>query len=247
LPRGGRVDISTKNVRIDGSFDPGRVPGRYVEVRVKDTGDGMDRETLARVFEPFFTTKQGGAGLGLATSYAIITQAGGHIQVESTPGSGSVFTIQLPAVDGVRAERSLPESALSAIPASATMLVVDDNLALRTVTARILEQSGFRVLQAGTANEAIDVSRGFDGAIDLLLTDVVMPGMSGVELAPKLVGERPGMRVLYMSGYADDLVTRQSLAIPANAFVQKPFTPRVLIDRVQRALQAEDDRPRLDS
>jgi PAS domain S-box-containing protein len=242
MPRGGVLEISTRNVRADVSFESNRASGRHVEVRVKDTGDGMDAETLARVFEPFFTTKQGGAGLGLATSYAIVTQAGGHIQVESTRGMGSVFTILLPAVDVMPAEQPLGDSAPAPSHAFATMLVVDDNLALRTVTARILEQSGYAVLQAGTANEAIEVSRAFEGTIDLLLTDVVMPGMSGVDLAPKLIAERPALRVLYMSGYADGPMTRQNITIPANIFVQKPFTPRVLIGRVQRALEAQQDR-----
>lgn len=241
MPNGGRLTIATRNVVIErdrARRELGEKPGRYTELTVSDTGLGMDHETLAHIFEPFFTTKTAGSGLGLATCYGIVAQAGGSIHADSEPGNGSVFRILLPALE----EEVVRERRKTVPPRSTdgteTVLLVDDNLALRSVAARILEQAGYRVLTASGSNHALDIARDCQERIDVLLTDVVMPGMSGTELAPKLREQRPNLVVLYMSGYTDDRAERVAAAIPEGHFVQKPFTPRMLLDRLRSVLDA---------
>jgi hypothetical protein len=239
MPQGGRLTLVTSNVEIGAEaarHELGEAPGRYVVLRVSDTGAGMDGATMARVFEPFFTTKEAGAGLGLATCYGIVTQCGGRIGVESTPGSGSTFSVYLPAATDGEEPLPVPRVAQGPHAGTETVLLVDDNAALRNVTARILEGAGYRVLRAGSASDAIATARNFEGVMHLLITDVVMPGMSGADLAPALLRERPELAIIYMSGYTNEQITRRGVNTPGVAFLQKPFTPLELLEHVRRVL-----------
>jgi two-component system, cell cycle sensor histidine kinase and response regulator CckA len=239
MPQGGRLTIATSNVELGAEaarHELGEAPGRYVVLRVSDTGAGMDGATMARVFEPFFTTKEAGAGLGLATCYGIVTQCGGRIGVESRPGSGSTFSVYLPAAKEGDVEAPVPKTAAGPHAGTESVLLVDDNAALRSVTARILEGAGYRVLRAGSASEAIATARNFEGELQLLITDVVMPGMSGADLAPALLRERPDLAIIYMSGYTNEQITRRGVSTPGIAFLQKPFTPLELLEHVRRVL-----------
>ena len=239
MPRGGRLTIATANVDIASSLarhELGETPGRYVVLYVSDTGAGMDRETLARIFEPFFTTKEAGAGLGLATCYGIVTQCGGRIRAESTPGSGSTFSVYLPAAQEREEQTPIQPTTPEPQAGTETVLLVDDNAALRSVTGRILEGAGYQVLRAGSAGEALASARQFEGKIHLLVTDVVMPGMSGSDLAPALLRERPDLAIVYMSGYTNEQITRRGFRTPGIAFLQKPFMPLELLEHVRRVL-----------
>jgi PAS domain S-box-containing protein len=239
MPEGGKLTLSTANVELGAGAarqELGEAPGRYVVLHASDTGAGMDRETLARVFEPFFTTKEAGAGLGLATCYGIVTQSGGWISAQSVPGSGSTFSVYLPAAQDGEPQPAISAKAAGPHTGSETVLLVDDNAALRSVTARILEGAGYRVLRAGSASEAMATSRNFEGKIELLLTDVVMPGMSGAELAPALLQQRDDLSIIYMSGYTNEQITRRGVSKPGVSFLQKPFTPLELLEHVRRVL-----------
>jgi two-component system, cell cycle sensor histidine kinase and response regulator CckA len=242
MPKGGRLTIATANVDI---ADPNRsdhrqVPlGHYVTLRVTDTGIGMDRETQAHAFEPFFTTKPRGqgTGLGLAPVYGIVRQSGGHITLDSAPGAGTTFQVYLPRV----AEAFTPVSAPAAVAAPAagtgTVLLAEDEHLVRLLARKTLEQAGYRVLVAAGAPEALEIAQSHDGPIDLLLTDVVMPEMSGRDLTHRLTQQRPGVRVLYMSGYSDEAVARHGVLDDGTAFIQKPFTPGELASKVRDVLQ----------
>jgi two-component system, cell cycle sensor histidine kinase and response regulator CckA len=210
--------------------------GQSVRLRVSDSGSGMPPAVLERAFDPFFTTKPKGAatGLGLATAYGIVTQAGGTIGIESTVGVGTTVTILLPA-------SSSPCSALDEAPVSITgrgetLLVVEDESALRDVAGRILSGAGYRVLAADGGPQALELAALHDGNIDLLVSDVVMPGMLGKELAERLVHVRPGTRVLYMSGYAQPVLAAHGTLDPGVALLEKPFTAVDLLSAVRRRL-----------
>jgi len=236
MPDGGRLTIRTANVESVESDD---VPaGRHVLVEVADTGTGMDAATLARVFEPFFTTKERGkgTGLGLASVYGIVRQSGGHIAVRSTPGAGTTFRIHLPRVDEpVEVSRVAPPVA-APVSGTETILVAEDEQIVRVLVRKVLEQAGYMVLLAGGGAEALQLAERHPGPIQLLVTDVVMPGMSGRELARRLVERRPMTKVLYLSGYADDAVERHGALDPGTAFMQKPFSPSALASRVREVL-----------
>ena len=214
-------------------------PGRYVVLQVTDTGSGMDAMTLARIFEPFFTTKARGrgTGLGLATVYGIVRQSGGHVTVESAPGAGTTFRMYLPQV-----EEALTVAAPSQPPAatagSGTILLVEDERMVRVLARKVLEQAGYRVLVAEGGAEALELARGHSGVIDLLVTDVVMPEMSGREVVRRLLQERPAVRVLYMSGYSDEAVAQHGVLDVGTAFIAKPFTPTTLAAKVREVLHA---------
>jgi PAS domain S-box-containing protein len=243
MPQGGRLSISTANVDADEALARSRpplVPGRYVMLSVADNGCGMDAATRARIFEPFFTTKEKGkgTGLGLATVYGIVEQSGGHIWVASEPGRGTTFEIYLPRLEG-DASRETQEIAPSEQRAKrATVLVVEDEEALRGLTRELLESNGFAVLTAGSGAEALDLSRSHQGPIDLLLTDVVMPGFSGKVLADLLVRERPSLPVVFMSGYTDDAIARHQVLEEGTILLQKPFDEKTLISRLQQVLRS---------
>ena len=220
---------------------PNLLAGEYVRIRVKDNGSGMDAQTLARAFEPFFTTKGPGkgTGLGLATVYGIIQQAGGDISVQSEPGRGTTFDILLPQVTQVDEMETTETPVTTDAGSGETVLLVEDEDAVRSLTSRILRKYGYSVLEARDGTEAVEVSQRFPGYVHLLLTDVVMPKMSGREVAERLTDHRPGIRVLYMSGYTDDELLRHGVTDRRGAcFLEKPFTPEGL----QRAIRECLDR-----
>jgi signal transduction histidine kinase len=236
MPDGGRLTIGTSNADVVASDDLPR--GRYVVLQVTDSGVGMTPEILARVFEPFFTTKERGkgTGLGLATVYGIVQQSDGHVRVDSAPGAGTTFRVYLPRVEApVEAPReAAPVTAPEA--GSETVLVAEDEPLVRVLVRKTLTQAGYRVLEAGGGEEALQLAARHDGTIHLLVTDVVMPGMSGRELMRRLAEVRPSVKVLYMSGYSDEAVERHGVLDPGTAFMQKPFTPSVLARRVREVL-----------
>ena len=209
-----------------------------MRIRVADTGVGMTPEVLAHIFEPFFTTKElgKGTGLGLATVYGIVKQSGGHISVSSSRGHGTTFLIDFPrSPDEPRIEVVVP-SVERRSGGTETILLVEDEATVRTLARRVLEQRGYKVLEAPHPEQALIVSRGFQEQIDLLLTDVVMPGMSGPKLAEQLTAERRSMSVVYMSGYAATSVEQRLLLDDSVPFIQKPFTPDILARRVREVL-----------
>ncbi|MDD5306376.1 MAG: ATP-binding protein [Deltaproteobacteria bacterium] len=227
-PAGGMVLIETAREAA---------PDDSVVLAVSDTGSGMDAETLAHIFEPFFTTKDRGerSGLGLATVYGIVTQHGGRVSVASEPGRGTSFRVVLPRV--VEPEQArVPSLAPSSADGTETVLVVEDEEAVRKMACEILEDHGYRVMDAGSAAEALAISGAFAGEIHLLLTDVVMPRMNGRELHDRLAETRPGMKVLFMSGYPDDVVAGEGVPGAGAGFVQKPFSVQALADSVRRVL-----------
>jgi two-component system cell cycle sensor histidine kinase/response regulator CckA len=251
MPDGGTLTIQTENVVVNGHFVQEQLRlsrGPYVLLSVSDTGMGMDAVTQANIFEPFFTTKGPGkgTGLGLATVYGIVQQAGGAIYVYSEPGQGSVFKVYLPRIEapaevGVRTEQSTPVAHQA--PAATTLLLVEDEPGVRGLAAQVLEEAGHRVLQAGSGEEALALVASFDGPIALLLTDVVMAGMNGRALAERLRALQPAVGVLYMSGYTDDMVVRAGVVAEGTAFLQKPYTPKTLLERVRALLPHPAPRP----
>ncbi len=241
MPHGGRLTISTANVEVDAKYarrHPGLRPGAYVTLEVSDTGVGMDAETQMHIFEPFFTTKEKGrgTGLGLATTYGIVKQSNGYIAVESMPDQGSTFRIFLPRVEEAAEVSRSPISA-SELPSGAeTILVVEDETPLRQLARDFLEKSGYHVLDAPDGKEALEVAHHFRGTIHLLLSDVIMPGMSGPELAAALRLERPDTQVIFVSGYTDDALARHGLTGEGAAFLPKPFTREEVLRKVREML-----------
>ena len=240
MPRGGKLRIETSGADLDESavrVHPGATAGSYVCLTVSDTGVGMDRETQSRIFEPFFTTKGAGkgTGLGLSTVYGIVKQSGGHISVESAIGRGTAFRVYLPRV--FDAEETIPSLAPARpLTGIETVLLVEDEQGLRVLARRILETHGYAVLEASGGESALRLSRSHRGPIHLLLTDAVMPGMGGSDLARQITSERPATRVLYMSGYTDDAVVRYGHLDTDTAFIQKPFASQALAQKVREVL-----------
>jgi PAS domain S-box-containing protein len=242
LPHGGKLTIETRNVELDTQYvrrHPVVQPGSFVQLTVSDNGVGMDAETQAHIFEPFFTTKEKGkgTGLGLATVYGIVKQSGGYIWAYSEPGLGSTFKVYLPRVQGT-AETARPARAVAPAQASETILLVEDQEAVREVAREFLEASGYRVLESHSPADAVRIAEEFSGEIHLLLTDVVMPEMGGRELADRLQRVRPQMRVLFMSGYTDDAIVHHGVLDPDTAFLQKPFARGSLEQKVREVLEA---------
>jgi PAS domain S-box-containing protein len=247
MPEGGRLEIETTNVDLDDTFAHRHVvqPGPYVLMCVTDNGQGMDSETQSRLFEPFFTTKSPGkgTGLGLSMVYGIIKQSGGSIFAYSELGKGSTFKIFLPRVDTPAEPVEEPPPPTRALNGTETVLLVEDETPVRTLVQDILSKHGYSVLDARDGVEALEMSRRHRGLIHLMVTDVVMPGMSGIELARRFDVERPETRVLYLSGYTDDVVLRNGVLRPGTAFLQKPFTPESLLQKVRSLLDHVADAP----
>jgi PAS domain S-box-containing protein len=243
MPKGGKLIVDCENVNVDDAYAagrPGLKPGRYVRIRVTDTGTGMDAATLQRVFEPFFTTKPKGqgTGLGLATVYGIVNQAGGDVSIYSEPGVGTRVHVLLPVSD----EAPRVAKTIVAAPrerASATILVVEDAADLREITELILARNGYRVITASNGRAALGVVNDYAAKIDLLLTDVVMPHMQGPELAKQVAALRPTIRILYMSGYAQPMLGDGGILEEGILLLEKPFTEPVLLAKVEQALDAD--------
>jgi two-component system, cell cycle sensor histidine kinase and response regulator CckA len=237
MPQGGQLVVDTARHRLDDGH-PTLAPGDYVRLRVSDSGRGMSADVLERAFEPFFTTKASGEGpgLGLATVYGIVTQAGGDVSIASEPGLGSTVTVLLPAGTTPVAAEPAPAEEPATAGHGETLLVVEDEAALREVAGRILSGAGYAVLTAEGGAEALELAAAHDGTIDLLVSDVVMPGMLGKELAERLVAARPETRVLFMSGYAQPVLASQGTLDPGVVLLEKPFTAAGLLAAVRRRL-----------
>jgi PAS domain S-box-containing protein len=237
MPDGGPLSIATANVELaDAAADIGLPPGRYVSLEVKDGGCGMSEEVRAKIFEPFFTTKETGTGLGLATVYGIVRQAGGAIRVESRPGSGSTFTAYLPAADERASRVSLPVPASAPRGLGETVVLAEDEDALRVLLGRVLAGSGYHVIAGRNGAEALEAVRARGGRVDVLLTDVVMPRMTGTELASALAGEQPGVKVLFMTGHTEDAKLLGRFEAGDAEIIQKPFTSEALLTHLRRLL-----------
>ncbi len=241
MPHGGKVCIRTASVALDNSYRPENTfikPGPYIMISVRDNGQGMDRETQARIFEPFFTTKEKGkgTGLGLSTVYGIVKQSGGYIFVQSEPDRGTVFTIYLPQVEEQSENaRSVPVSSTAA-GGSETILLVEDEDSVRQLVRETLESRGYHVLEAANGAAGLAIAASHPEPIHLIITDVVMPGMSGHELVQQLLSTRPAIKSLYLSGYAEDTFANAKPSDPPKAFLQKPFTLQNLARKVREVL-----------
>ena len=242
MPQGGRLIVETANIDLDDEYvrrHVGARPGPHVMLAVSDTGTGIPHEIQSQIFEPFFTTKEQGkgTGLGLATVYGIVKQSGGYIEVDSEPGQGTTFRVYLPRLDAEPAPVDRSARPAAAAGGTETILLVEDEEGVRELARDILRASGYTVLEARNGPEALLLCERHQGPLDLLLTDVVMPRMSGRELAEHLAPLRPDLSVLYMSGYTDDAVIRHGVLGAGTAFLQKPFTPAALVQRVRETLE----------
>lgn len=243
MPQGGRLTFETANVDVESDrHDQHRLmpPGQYVMLAVSDTGVGMSPEVQSRIFEPFFTTKEHGkgTGLGLSTVYGIIKQSGGFIWVYSEPGMGTAFKIYLPSTDIPGKEARNANEVSHAAKGTETILVVEDNESVRRFVHGVLESKGYTLLQASGSVEAAKLIEGYSGRIHLMLTDVVMPRMSGTELAARLAQHFPEAKVLYMSGYTDNAIVQCGALEAGTHFLQKPFTPEALARKIRKVLDA---------
>jgi CheY-like chemotaxis protein len=240
MPQGGKLAMETSNmeIQVDEARDLDLTAGRYVMLRVTDTGNGMEAATLSHVFEPFFTTKPmgKGTGLGLSTVYGIVKQSGGGIQVESEPGQGTAFRIYLPATEGSGIKPGDRLTQTHVARGSETILVAEDEPDLRELTRIFLESYGYKVLEAGSAEQAIRMAQEFGAPIHLLLTDVIMPGMSGRQLAENVLRKDPKTKIVYMTGYTDDMVVQHKVLEPGVQLLQKPFTRAELALKVRSTL-----------
>ncbi len=238
MPTGGRLTVETRNADLDGGI--GR-SGAFVVLRVTDTGTGMTPEVRERIFDPFFTTKDPGkgTGLGLATVYGIVTQAGGHLAVDTAVGRGTTFEVYLPASDEVQHGSKTYPVLREGVRGSETVLLAEDDEAVRGFARRVLATAGYTVLEAADAEAVASLCKTHPGPVHLLVTDVVMPGLGGRELAARVTAVRPGVRVVYLSGYTPDAVLRHGVEQATAAFLQKPFTPGALTAKVREVLDAD--------
>jgi PAS domain S-box-containing protein len=248
MPSGGKITIETANVVLDEEYartHPTAVPGSYVMLAVSDTGSGIDAAARRHLFEPFFTTKEPGkgTGLGLSTVYGIVKQSDGEIAVSSTPGQGSTFRIYLPRCEETTQPVPAPAEELGPIRGTETILVVEDEPGVRRLVRENLEAQGYAILDAATPEEGLGVCQEYVGVIHLLLTDVIMPQMSGRELAERVASFRPGVKVLFMSGYTEDEILRDTALGPGLAYLQKPFTPSALARKIREVLEAAPPAP----
>ena len=247
MPQGGKLTIETANADLDKNYFrehgiEGEKSGHYVVLAVSDTGIGMDKETQEHIFEPFFTTKEvgKGTGLGLSTAYGIVKQNNGFIWVYSETGKGATFKVYLPKVErGVEAEEK-ERTCVEDLGGSETVLIVEDDDSLRNLAEKALQQQGYRTLVAENGEDALEVSKEYEGSIDLMITDVVMPKMGGKEAADRLQPLYPQMKVIYMSGYTDNAIVRHGVLRPGLNFLEKPFTPEGLARKVREELNSEN-------
>jgi nitrogen-specific signal transduction histidine kinase len=243
MPKGGSLTIETGSLYLDAAAARehiGLQPGPHVMLSITDTGTGVDPETLSHIFEPFFTTKEvgQGTGLGLAIVYGVVRQNAGAITVTSTVGRGTSFRIYLPVVDDEGHARASAGSQADALEGTETILLVEDEDGVRRLARTVLQHYGYRLVEASNGIEALHLCDQFAGPIHLLLTDVVMPGLSGREVAEGVRRLRPGMRVLFMSGYAEEKLVHHGVVDGDLAFVEKPFLPEVLVRKVREVLDA---------
>jgi CheY-like chemotaxis protein len=250
MPGGGRLTIETSVVDVDEHYShqhPTLRPGAYVMLTVADTGIGMDAKTQARIFEPFFTTKElgKGTGLGLATVYGIVKQTGGWIWVYSEPGHGTTFKVYLPQVKEAATRNERTESCSAPLSGAETVLLAEDQEGIRDLIHESLTSNGYKVLVANNGLEALQIAEGYKDAIDLLITDVVMPRMGGYELADRLLRVRPETRTIFMSGYAERRDGERGSIASSSFCVQKPFSMNMLLSKVREALEplASTDSP----
>ncbi|HEY6936939.1 MAG TPA: ATP-binding protein, partial [Terriglobales bacterium] len=246
MPQGGQLSIETRNVELDEAYcrtQPDAIPGQYILLAVSDSGMGIDPAILPRIFEPFFTTKEKGkgTGLGLATIYGIVKQSGGHITVASELAAGTTFKIFLPRAPAAMASPEPAAHNAQQLRGSETVLLVEDEDAVRESEREYLEQHGYTVLAAPNGPAALELAASCGREIHLLVSDVVMPGMSGSELGQELQAQRPGLKVLYVSGYAENTVMQHGLAELGSRFLHKPFTLKALTAKIREVLQAEDE------
>jgi signal transduction histidine kinase/ActR/RegA family two-component response regulator len=242
LPDGGKIRVATARLTVreeDRELFPEVEPGNYVTMIVSDNGVGIDPEIRARIFEPFFTTKEQGkgTGMGLSTVYGIVKQSRGHILVDSEPGRGSTFTVLFPAASSPAAPEPEAASSTAKEPANATLLVAEDEESVRTYLRKLLESKGYTVLAAPSGEAALEVEAAWHGRIHLLLTDVVMPGMNGRELADRVSVRRPGLKALFISGYTDDVILKDGVLEKDRFFLHKPFTSEVLLEKIRAILR----------
>ena len=243
MPSGGHLTIETANVELHEAYTFTHIsvqPGLYVMLAVSDTGTGMDAETQSHLFEPFFTTKEPskGTGLGLSTVYGIVKQCGGNVWVYSELGRGSTFKVYLPLVEDAITADARRHDRVESPHGWETVLLVEDTEMVRSLARTILVSHSYTVLEAWDGNQALRIAQEYDHPIHLLMTDVVMPGMNGQTLAERLASIRPTTKVLYMSGYTGNAITRQGLPDPRVSYLQKPFTPSVLARTVRDVLDS---------
>jgi CheY-like chemotaxis protein len=246
MPDGGRLILRLGTASLDDAYVAqhlGATAGPHVVMTVADSGVGMDEETLEHLFEPFFTTKPfgTGTGLGLSIVYGIVQKAGGHITVESQPGRGSTFRLYFPSAHGSPTGSTGPLD-LEWERGTETILLCEDEASVRALLGAVLRASGYAVIEARDGETAIRLAKDHTGAIDMLITDVVMPGMKGDRVAAAVLKERPAVRVLFMSGYASDVLSAESITERSLEFLQKPFGPQVLLQRVREILDKAEDR-----
>jgi CheY-like chemotaxis protein len=250
MPNGGEVRVDAVSVELDGEFArhyPGASVGKYIAISVSDTGIGMDAETRQKAFDPFFTTKGvgEGTGLGLSMVYGFVKQSGGYITVDSEPGLGATFTIYLPSTteppkETESSDEVEPDEIADVV---GTILLTEDDEHLRDMLVEILRKGGHTVLPAGNAREALPLGEHYDGQIDMLITDLVMPGINGIDLAVRLRAARPGIAVMFISGYGDNELVRRCLADSDAELLVKPFGANDLLDAVNRTLAQRGARP----
>jgi signal transduction histidine kinase/CheY-like chemotaxis protein len=242
MPEGGKLTLQSSDVTVRQNFSEQRFiqPGRYAVISVTDTGQGMDKETQSRIFEPFFTTKEKGkgTGLGLSTVYGIVKQSNGYVFAQSEIGAGTTFHVYLPRVEDPAEEVSPAKSRQNEAGGCETVLLVEDEESVRELVRLTLASRGYKVLEAENGEGGLRIAETCKEPIDILITDVVMPGIGGRELAKKLLALRPGISVLYLSGYTEDAVITHGALAPGTAFLQKPFTLQSLAEKVREVLRS---------